>query len=143
MRQQLIRKAIRWQAIGLASGAAGSVVMGAVLGLVAPAGSWPKSIATGAVINLGAYLSTFFIWLPTTVLLIAGLIALLARYPDLAHSKPQFVVGLTALTLGVAFFLRFAVVPFGLTLLFGFLWVTLVPPLFFLDLRMGGSAPER
>ncbi len=140
MAKRFIQKIFSWQVFGLATGIAGSVVMGAVLGLVSPAGEWPKSIATGAVMNLGAYLSTFFIWLPTTVLLIAASIVLLARHPELLRGKLQVPLGLTAVALVVAFFLRFAVVPFSLTLMFAFIWLTLVPPTFFLDLRTRNSA---
>jgi hypothetical protein len=142
MRPELIRKALAWQVIGLVCGTVGSIVLGALLGLVDPSSSWIKAIAAGAVVHLGIYLSSFFIWLPTTIVLVAGSVAALARHPELARGKMRFAVGLTVLLFMVAFLLRFAVIPFSLPLLFAALWLTLVPPTFLLDLTIGGSKSD-
>lgn len=133
-RRWIIRRTIVWQIIGVLSGAIGSVLLGCLLGLLEPSGSPLEAIATGAIVHFGIYLSSFFIWLPITLALIAGSTFIFSRQSRLADRTFAILAILTVVVALVAVIVRFSIVPFSFPLLFAFIWLTLVPPTLVVDL---------
>lgn len=71
MTKQFVKTSLRWQALGLLSGGTGAALVGALLGLFDGEGGL-QAVATGAIVYLGIYLSSSFIWLPITATMIIG-----------------------------------------------------------------------
>jgi hypothetical protein len=82
-----LRRAAIWQCAGLVSGALGSVLAGAVAGFLDPRDPLLTNMAGGALVLLGGYLATSFIWLPVTAILIVSAVFVSDRNPRLNETK--------------------------------------------------------
>jgi hypothetical protein len=125
---------VQWLIAGAVSGAIGSVLFGVVDNLSETHDV--QELAVSGLMFLGAYLSSFWVWLPVAVIMITPSLISLARQRDRAHSRVIHALILTICCVLVALVLDL-LIPFSRLLIFAFLWFTTVPPIPFV-MRSGG-----